>query len=235
MSNLIIGGTSGLGLEIAKHMSSVGEDVIVAGRHDPEVSSLEYRHLDLAGGDLPQRMGRFVAELPPIKSLVYAAGFFQEGHMTELSDEDVDAMVDVGGRGLIFSVKKLLQEQGDLGELVTVTSTSQWVPRELEPVYNFVKAGAAHLSHGLSLDPRIDRTLVVGTSGMDTEFWCGTDRDTSSMMSAEWVAERIMDLRRLNAGYTFAKILGAIDGLPRRVEIVEPSQTFHDPLVEYPD
>lgn len=221
MRSLIVGGTSGLGLDLAYEMDKVEEDVIVTGRHDPDVPYAYYHELDLSTDDLPARIGRFVGSLPPVRSLIYAAGFYQEGHITDLSDKQVDEMIDIGGRGLIFFVKKLLEKQGTLDELVTITSTSQWTPREYEPVYNFVKAGAGHYSHGQSLDSRIQRTRVIGTSGMATEFWDGTGKDTSNMMRSEWVAQKIMELRKRDDSYIFAKILGANDKFPQRVEIVE--------------
>ncbi len=216
MNTLIIGGTSGLGLEIARNESESAE-VIITGRHDPEVDFADYREFDLTGGELPRRIGYFIANLPPINTLIYAAGFYQEGRITDLSDEAVDDMIDVCGRGLVFAAKKLLQKQDSLGELVAVTSTSQWTPRELEPVYNFTKAGAAHVSNGLSLDPRVGKTLVVGPSGMATEFWDEDGRDTSHMMQPDWVAEQIQELRSDEYGYKFARVLGN----PNRVEIVE--------------
>ncbi len=221
MNTLIIGGTSGLGLELARNMSGEGERPIIAGRHDPLVNFAEYREFDLAGGNLPVRIGEFVTKLPPIKALVYAAGFYQEGRITDLSDEQVDEMVDVGGRGLMFFVKKLLEKQDRLDELITITSTSQWTPREREPVYNFVKAGAGHYSHGQSLDRRVGKTLVIGPSGMATEFWDDTEKDTSAMMRPDWVAARIMELRQRDETYVFAKILGASGDLSDRVVIEE--------------
>lgn len=212
MNTLIIGGTSGLGLEIARSEVASGNNAIITGRHNPNVRFAEYKEFELSMDDLPNRIGQFVMGLPPIQSLIYAAGFYQEGHITDLSDEGVDDMINVGARGLIFFVKKLLEKQNCLDELVTITSTSQWTPREYEPVYNFVKAGAAHYSNGQALDPRVRRTLVAGTSGMDTEFWDDTNKDTSTMMRPEWVAKNIMELRKKNTNYMFAKILGSVAG-----------------------
>jgi NAD(P)-dependent dehydrogenase (short-subunit alcohol dehydrogenase family) len=223
MINLIIGGTSGLGLEVARFMAAQDnyEHPIVTGRHDPEAIFADYREFDLNTEPLADRIGKFVMELPPIHALVYSAGFYQEGHITDLSDADVDKMFNVGGRGLVFFVKKLLEKQGNLEELITITSTSQWTPREFESVYNFVKAGAGHYSHGQALDPSIGKTRVIGVSGMSTEFWDGTDKDTSKMLPPEWVARQIMGLRKSDKRYRFAKILGATADLPQRVEIVE--------------
>ncbi len=229
-SNLVVGGTSGLGFDLACEMAHQEEPVIVTGRDFTGISFLEFRKFELSGSDLPARIGQFVTGLPPIKSLVYAAGFYQEGHITDLSDDQVEDMIDVGGRGLIFFVKKLLEKQDRLDELITITSTSQWVPREHEPVYNFVKAGAAHYSHGQSLDPRIAKTLVIGPSGMSTAFWEDTEKDTSEMMSPTWVAEQIMDLRKTDKPYTFAKILGAQGELPDRVEVVDQQRPESTPF-----
>jgi short-subunit dehydrogenase involved in D-alanine esterification of teichoic acids len=54
MNILIIGGTSGLGLELGKCFSGSNK-VIVTGRHDPKLAKLEYKEFDLAAGDLPKR------------------------------------------------------------------------------------------------------------------------------------------------------------------------------------
>lgn len=231
MNTLIVGGTSGLGLELAKVMAVEGEKPIITGRHNPEVDFAEYQEFDLSADNLPERVGQFVTGLPPIKTLVYAAGFYQEGRITDLRDEQIDEMIDVGGRGLIFFVKKLLEKQGELPELVTITSTSQWTPREYEPVYNFVKAGAGHYSHGQSLDPRIDKTRVIGVSGMATEFWSGTDKDTSNMLQPEWVARQITQLLDRDEEYIFARVLGATSDLPKRVEIEGKTSVAADATV----
>jgi len=219
VNSLIVGGTSGLGLELARNMSTEGSQVFVTGRKDPNVDFAEYKEFDLSVGNLPKRIGEFVTKLPTINTLVYAAGFYQEGRITDLTDEQVDEMIDVGGRGLIFFTKKILEKQNKLDELIAITSTSQWTPRELETTYNFVKAGAKHYAHGQSLDRRVGKTLVVGPSGMKSGFWKKTVKDTSSMMEPSWVAEQIMELRKLDGNYNFAKVLGAFGDLPDRVEI----------------
>ena len=215
MNSLIIGGTSGLGLELAREMSVDHDDVFIVGRTNPDVDFATFKEFDLATGDLPARIGKFVLDLPEISSLMYVAGYFQDGHITDLTDDEVDKMFDVGGRGLLFFVKKLLEKQAHLDELVTVTSTSQWTPREFESVYNFVKAGAAHYSNGQSLDPRVEKTLVVAPSGMDTDFWIDTGVDRSRFLDPSWVAKEIVKLRKENDAYLYAQILRE----PSRVEI----------------
>jgi len=218
MNTLIIGGTSGLGLELGKKLTKEGE-VTVTGRHNPNADGINYKEFDLTRGELPGRIGELVMHHPEVDILIYAAGYYQEGTITELSDKEVDEMLDVGERGLIFFVKKLLEKQGSLKELITITSTSQWTPRLKEPVYNAAKAGAGHFSNGLSLDvKKVGKVLVAGPAGMNTAFWEGIERDDlDTMLDPEWVAGEIMKLRQDDYQYKFAKIMRQ----PARVEVVE--------------
>jgi short-subunit dehydrogenase len=218
MNVLIIGGTSGLGLELAKKYKEISSTVIVTGRRGLNVDGLQYEQFDLAAPKLPERVSKLVAQLPKVNVLVYAAGYFQEGRVTDLSDAQIEEMIDVGGRGLIYFAKALLKKQDKLDELITITSTSQWTPRKLEPVYNFAKAGAAHFSNGLAEDGRIGKVLVVGPAGMKTAFWDGIDRDDlSRMLDPAWVAGEVIKLREDEYRYRFAKIMRE----PARVEIVQ--------------
>jgi len=219
MSDLVVGGTSGLGLEVARALAAENDEVIVAGRHDPEVDFAEFREFDLSKPELPMRIGEFVTNLPNIDTLVYAPGFFQNGQIMDLSDEQVDEMIDVCGRGLIFFVKKVLEKQSRLNELIVVTSTSERVPRLYEPVYNFAKAGAGLYTSAQAYDPAIGKTLKVLVSGMDSPFWAKDGRDTSAYLKPAWVAEQIMLERPKVNEYRPIDILGP-DG-DKRVEVDE--------------
>lgn len=219
MTRLIVGGTSGLGLEIAKLYveNQPSEEVVVTGRRDLKTPGVKVETLDLSGGDLSKRIKEFVGGLPKVDTLVYAAGYFQEGTITDLSDDEIEEMISVGGRGLIYFVKHLLNKQGALDEVITITSTSHWTPRKLEPVYNYTKAGAGHFASGLSEDDRIGKSLVVGPAGMATNFWEGQGRDMGEMLDPAWVAKEIIKLNQGEFVYKFSKILRQ----PSRVEIVE--------------
>lgn len=214
----MVGGTSGLGLEIAKELHGTGDVVYVTGRRELDELSLHYEHFDLAAADLPKQVHQLVAHLPEINRLIYAAGYFQEGRVTDLSEQQIEEMINVGGRGLIYFTRSILEKQDKLDELVTITSTSQWTPRKLEPIYNFAKAAAAHFSNAMAEDGRVGKVLVAGPAGMKTAFWDGTKRDDlDKMLDPTWVAGEVMKLRSDDYKYRFAKIMRE----PPRVEIVE--------------
>lgn len=219
MNALVIGGTSGLGLETAGQLKREGYKVIITGRHDPKFTGLTYKKFDLkAGIDLGKAVQAFVKKLPTIDVLIYAAGYYQEGRITDLKPKEIEDMIDVGGRGLVYFTKYLLEKQGRLPELITITSTSQWMPRKLEPVYNFAKAAAGHFSNSLAEDGRVAKVLVAGPAGMRTPFWDGIKRtDMSDMLEPKWVASQIMKARPGGYSYKYIRILRQ----PTRVEKVE--------------
>ncbi len=207
-----------MGLALAKELAGTSGSVFITGRKDPDVDFAEFKELDLSQADLASKIKKFVNGLAAIDRLAYAAGFYQEGTLTDLSERQIEDMLSVGGRGLIYFVKYLLEKQGSLSELVTITSTSQWTPRKLEPVYNFIKAGGGHLSNGLAEDGRISKILVAGPAGMRTGFWDGVKRDDmDKMLDKEWVAQRIVEALKGDYRYKFIKLLRQ----PARVEVAE--------------
>ncbi|HEX7963473.1 MAG TPA: SDR family oxidoreductase [Candidatus Saccharimonadales bacterium] len=220
MNALIIGGTSGLGLELARRWAEAGDSVVITGRTAPAVPQQRvlFHKLDLDAADLPQKMAALVKDLPRIDVLVYAAGFYQEGTITDLSEADIEKMLNVGGRGLVFGLRALLQKQAELPEFISITSSSQYVPRQLEPIYNFVKAGAGHLAASMAEDGRIAKVLHVAPSGMQTAFWRDQpSKDVSGHLDPKWVADEIDKLRKKDYRYKYVRIQRD----PARVEEVE--------------
>lgn len=214
---LVIGGTSGLGLEMAKDFSELDYKVIITGRKNPNAEQLEYYQLDLADS-VPEKIIKLVEDVGHVDVLIYCAAFYQEGRITDLSPEEIESMINVCGRGLVYLSRELLNKQDSISELITITSTSQWTPRKLEPVYNFVKAGQGHFSNALAEDGRINKVLVVGPAGMRTGFWDGVERnDLDEMLDPAWVADEIMTARDNDYKYKYIKILRQ----PARVEEVE--------------
>lgn len=218
MNVVIIGGSSGLGLELAKKFAVQGDSVIITGRTDLKEESVKFIPLNLSEPELPNRIEAFVQDLPQVDLLVYAAGYYQEGRVTDLSEAEIEEMLDVGARGLIYSVRAVLKKQEHLGTLVVISSSSQWTPRKLEPIYNFVKAGEGHFANAMAEDGRIDKVLVDGQFGMQTGFWRNIKHpDWDNMLDPKWVAERIIEQLKPDYRYRFIKT----HRTPPKVEVVE--------------
>jgi short-subunit dehydrogenase len=216
---LIVGGSSGLGLELALCLKNT-HNVIVTGRKKPDVSTgvnfipvdfKDPRNITVQNQQLLFKIGE------DIDTLVCAAGFYQEGTLAMLRDTDIEKMITVGFSAPVMLVAEILRRQQKLSEFIAITSTSQWIPRKLEPVYTGVKAGLAMFAKSLSLDESVEKVLVAAPAGMKTDFWRDQNKDTSGMLEADWVASEIMELRERNYAYMFAKIMRG----PARVEVEE--------------
>lgn len=219
---MVVGGTSGLGLELAKKYTKAGNKVIITGRHDPKIDQIDFIKLDLSKEPLASKiktliMGHYL-HMWRVDVLIYAAGYYQEGTITDLSEKEIEEMINVCARGLVYFTKYLLEKQGKLNELITITSTSQWTPRKLEPIYNFAKSAAGHFTNALAEDGRIKKVMVVGPSGMKTDFWRTINHpEWDKFLEPSWVVKQITDAQKDNYRYKYIRILRD----PGRVEEVE--------------
>jgi NAD(P)-dependent dehydrogenase (short-subunit alcohol dehydrogenase family) len=218
MRSLIVGGTSGLGLEIAKLLLAGGDEVIVTGRKNPDVAGIQFQKFDLdTGAALARSVADFVMPLPKIDRLVYAAGFYQDGNITQLDHADISRMLDVGLNAAIWFVREILQRQGGIGQFVAITSSAQYKPRVDEIIYTAVKAGLGQFANSLSLDDRVGKTMVAAPEGMKTNFWQATGRDTAGFNDPAWVATQVVEALAVPFRYAYVKILRE----PARTEVVE--------------
>lgn len=213
---LIVGGSSGLGFALAKQLAA-NADVHITGRRDPKSPGLTFHHLELTDSNIAVELDALVTTIGSVDLVIYAAGFLQQARLAELSDTDIDDMLKVGVTAPAKLLRRILTHQANLPGLIAITSTSQWTPRRIEPIYTASKAGLAMLANSLSLDESVQKVLVAGPSGMQTRFWEHDPRDTSMMLEPDWVAEQILQLWQDDYQYCFAKILRE----PARVEVIE--------------
>ncbi len=202
---LIVGGTSGLGLALAR-LFAHNANVIITGRRDPKEAGLRFIEMSLnyttrGRGRDSDLFFRVVHDLPIIDTFVYAAGFYQEGRIDDLRNRDIEEMLEVGIGAPVMLLAELLRKQKKLDGFIAITSTSQEKPRINEPLYAGTKAGLAQVAKSVSLDERIGKVLVVGPGGMKTPFWKGSSRDTKDMLDPALVAEKILLLYKMPFEY----------------------------------
>lgn len=213
---LIIGGSSGLGLELAKQLEDY--KVVITGRKDPK-SKMKFIKLDLSRGNISKKIDEILSKVKNIDLLIYAAGFLREESIDNLTDSEIIAMNNVGLNAPEFLIKKILKKQNELEGLIVITSTSQFTPRDKQSTYTASKAGLGMFANSVSLDPRIKKTIIIAPGGMKTPFWRDNKEvDTTTFLEPKWVAEKTLDFYRTHHfKYMFVKILRA----PPRIEIAE--------------
>lgn len=183
---------------------------------------------------LGQDIDRVLECFDPVHTLVYAAGFLQRGHIDELEDNDLGAMVNVGLLAPMLLIQRLKRRSDFPLKIILITSSSQYTPRELEPAYCATKSGLGMLGASLVRDQSLGKVLVVAPSGIRTSFWDNTYEDTKTMLDPIWVANQIVELSSGSFKYKYAKLLRN----PERVEVVECLNndmmpiTTHDPATQ---
>ncbi|MBU6389745.1 SDR family oxidoreductase [Patescibacteria group bacterium] len=213
---LIIGGTSGLGLEISRRLTEYS--VYVTGRKKVEEPAVHRIELELNCGQmLPSELDRVVNQLPPLGLLVYAAGFYQAKTVAQLTDADISQMLNIGLRAPVMLLQRILMKQKTLPGFIAITSSSAWTPRKDEPLYCATKAGLSMLADALAEDPACGKVLQVAPGGMKTPFWDGTDKDTSDMLDPSWVAGEVQREFEGDFSYKYIRIFRS----PARTEIEE--------------
>ncbi|MGQ7844591.1 SDR family NAD(P)-dependent oxidoreductase [Granulosicoccus sp. 3-233] len=212
---LIVGGSSGLGLDLARHYVREGHGVCLTGRHDPGLSGARYVELDIDadGAHLNRGIDQLLENFPVVNTLIYSAGFCQRATIDGLSTADITQMVNVGLVAPMLLVQRLKNHLDTPLKVMLITSSSQYTARETEPVYCATKAGLGMFGACLALDRKVGKVLVAAPSGMKSPFWRHSDNDVSEMLETQWVAARIVELSSGAFKYKFAKILRNPQGI----------------------
>lgn len=167
---LITGGSSGIGLELAKQLLERGNTVIVTGR-DPEKLDAAKRalpdvHIFKSDVSNPNAItalhAHLLAQFPALDTLVNNAGIMRNLSLNEDRDlNDVTREIEINFSGPVRMVQQflphLLTRKGAL--LVNVSSGLAFIPFPASPVYCATKA-AIH-SFTQSLRAQLEGTSVT--------------------------------------------------------------------------
>jgi uncharacterized oxidoreductase len=157
---LITGGSSGIGLALAKQFLSLGNEVIITGRNaqkleaaKQETPALHTLQSDAADPEAVRALAAEVAErFPRMNVLLNNAGVFIPRNHTGPTDDLValTAELDINLAGPIRMVSVFIDQlKANRGTIINVSSGLAFVPLQISPVYCATKA-ALH-SYTLSL------------------------------------------------------------------------------------
>lgn len=193
LNALVIGGTSGIGEAMTSLLVKKGYHVVVTGRTQrTDTEGVDFYRLSIAG-DYRQVATKLdhLAGMARWDMVVYSAGFYQDGLISDLTDVEIIRMMNVGLVVPMLLVKRILQNQETLERLVLVTSTSQFTARAREPAYCATKSGLAMFGRTLFEDKRVRSIMVAAPAGTKSRFWRDSENEQKDYLDPQWVAEEI--------------------------------------------
>jgi NAD(P)-dependent dehydrogenase (short-subunit alcohol dehydrogenase family) len=214
---LVTGGSSGIGLAIARMLLAEGFDLTLASRTQAKVEAAA-RELgahpvvaDMAQEDDCERLVQEHAERwGRIDVLVNSAGVGFFGRIDDLPTKQLDLQLDVNLRGLMLVTRAalpLLREARGL--VVNLSSIAALTPAPALPVYGAAKAGViaftralngAEAEHGV-------RATALCPGFVDTPMSSFAPIDRADMIRPEDCAEIVRLLLRLSPRARLAEIV----------------------------
>ena len=164
---LIVGGTSGIGLGLARRWAGAGSTVVVGGRHPERVDGFETVRIDVADPDSIRRArDEVLAAHPDLDVVVTMSGvMFQENLRDPAHIAQAEASITVNLLGTIRVIDAFtphLIARGS-GDIITVTSGIAFLPFPSMPSYGASKAGVHAYTESL-------RAQLAGTGVEVTEL-----------------------------------------------------------------
>ncbi|WP_430886239.1 SDR family NAD(P)-dependent oxidoreductase [Fusibacter sp. JL216-2] len=205
---LITGGSSGLGLELAKVYGKNGYQIILVGRSTDkleqavnilnllEVSAVRVYKCDISDPQAVKTLQEQVKkDHGQIDRLINCAGVGHFGRLEHLDYESIQVMTKVNFLGTVYMVqafKALIRER-----VINIISTAGLRGKNEESVYCATKFAVRGFTESLQVEwenEEIDITAVY-MGGMDTPFWNNSNHitDKSRLRSPEKVARTIYE------------------------------------------
>ena len=187
--HIILGGTSGLGLEMAKQLRERGERVLVLGKtHNPQKHG-EGFPLDVYYSDQVEAASARIEQIlnsDDIDQFVWAAGYGWRGNFED--QPSVRSMAEVNFSGALPLVQwawRKMSTQNRKSVLTIIGSTSSVKARSDEAVYVATKHAQAGLARSLGMQADEQklpvRVALFLPGAMKTPFWNGRDLPADHM------------------------------------------------------
>ncbi|MFA5935759.1 MAG: SDR family oxidoreductase [Patescibacteria group bacterium] len=202
---LFLGGTKGLGLEMAKLAVAEEMEVMIAGRTAKECSLVNEGKALGARIDLTDGRNGIEPLLyfhRAFDVMVWSAGIHQQGSFTDLGVEDVARYTRTHFEGPVAILANFLKANKTAMKpchLVVIGSSSAYKARADQSVYCALKAAKAQLARALGKELPGEKSipgskvLLAHPGGMNTPFWKGREDQAVGFMDPAAVAAIIWE------------------------------------------
>jgi meso-butanediol dehydrogenase/(S,S)-butanediol dehydrogenase/diacetyl reductase len=159
---IVTGSSSGIGEGIARRFSAEGANVILNARSREDLEKVagdlpEDRTL-IVEGDVSERgfaerlVGAATERFGSLHVLVNNAGVGAFGMLADASDEDIDKVIDINVKGVLWLCRAAIPELAKTkGSIVNTSSVSGTGGDWVLPIYNASKGAVTNLTRALAL------------------------------------------------------------------------------------
>lgn len=205
---LVTGAGSGLGKEIAKEYAKEGTHIILVGRDEERLRdtaleieamhvSAEYIVCDISSCDSVKKLkDKIVHKHGTIEYLINNAGIGHFGPLGELSEKQIEDMLNVNVKGTIFMTQCLLPYIKE--RILNIISTAGLKGKVNESVYVASKFAIRGFTESLQkeLEGKEVRVTAVYMGGMNTPFWDNSNhiKDKGRLREPSKVAQMIKSM-----------------------------------------
>ncbi|MDB5158676.1 MAG: short-chain dehydrogenase [Mucilaginibacter sp.] len=168
---VVTGGSSGIGLAIAKRFAQEGARVAITGRNqksiDQAIAEIGPNGLGIQGDvskldDLTRIYQTVADHFGKVDTLVVNAGVYVLAPLANFTEEQFDQLSDINFKGAFFSVQKALPVLKDGASVVLISSTVNGKGIPNHSAYSATKAAVRSLARSFSAD-LLDRKIRVNT------------------------------------------------------------------------
>lgn len=156
---LLTGATGGLGVTLARALHARGAELVLSGRRLEVLTGLaDELEARAIAADLSRRdeVERLAAEAGDVDVLIANAAVVGSGHLLELSQPQIDTMLEVDLRAPIALARALAPAMASRGrgQIVLISSLSGKVASPASSIYSATKFGLRGFAHGARADLR---------------------------------------------------------------------------------
>lgn len=195
---VITGGSRGLGRNAALKIAEKGLDVIITYRSNREEAENTVREIQALGRKsiayqldtrevkafdaFVKKIGDHLEENTGSRNIDYLinnAGTALYAPVAEVTEEQLDDVVDIHFKGVFFLTQKMLPFINEGGGIINISSGLARFALPGSSVYGSIKAGVEMLTRYLAkeLGPRRIKANVVAPGAIETDFGGGRTRD----------------------------------------------------------
>jgi NAD(P)-dependent dehydrogenase (short-subunit alcohol dehydrogenase family) len=195
---VVTGGSSGIGLGIARRFAQEGAKVAITGRNqatiDKALKEIGPNGLGIQGdvsslADLGRVYETVEKKLGKVDALVVNAGVYIVGPLSGFTEEQFDKVSDINFKGAFFSVQKALPVLNDGASIILVSSTVNGKGIPNHAAYSATKAAVRSLARSFSAEllSRKIRVNTLSPGPIDTPVFStitSSEEEAKAMMEA---------------------------------------------------